>query len=217
MDTSMITFSEESLESVTPPRPFSSLSTAVPATTATATTSTAQNVISIGTSTEHDELIYGNLGKWDLLGDDIGQLDLSPLLEAEQYVSQIVSLLSDPTSNVQGFRRSSRPFRRLSVVKPSKPSALRSSRTRKLIESEENAKESKILPYKQLLQNAVEYVALFRVNRPAQSDITAVNDVRGTEEAYTDLLEVSERMIVLTKHKPGELTSTLPGHNYYRR
>ncbi|KAJ3153023.1 hypothetical protein HK101_001759 [Irineochytrium annulatum] len=43
-------------------------------------------------------------------------------------------------------------------------------------------------PYKEMLLGAVEYVALFRVNRPVQSDVTTVEEVRSTEDTYAALM-----------------------------
>ncbi|KAI8850639.1 hypothetical protein BC829DRAFT_388564 [Chytridium lagenaria] len=57
------------------------------------------------------------------------------------------------------------------------------------MELEEEPSEKTAPPYKDLLNSAMEYVALFRVNRPSQSDSFSVQEVTHTEDLYLDLLQ----------------------------
>ncbi|KAJ3105521.1 hypothetical protein HDU97_008000 [Phlyctochytrium planicorne] len=56
-------------------------------------------------------------------------------------------------------------------------------------------------PYRELLNSAMEYVALFRVNRPAQSDSFSVKEVHNTEDIYHDLLQDRLRKAVKDKEE----------------
>ncbi|KAJ3024986.1 UNVERIFIED_CONTAM: hypothetical protein HDU68_007581 [Siphonaria sp. JEL0065] len=53
--------------------------------------------------------------------------------------------------------------------------------------------------YKEVLQSCMEYVALFRVNRSAQSDVSEVNDMRYIEDVYVSLLEETYEIIKTAK------------------
>ncbi|KAJ3329499.1 hypothetical protein HDU76_007787 [Blyttiomyces sp. JEL0837] len=59
----------------------------------------------------------------------------------------------------------------------------------------------KLTSYKQILEGSVEYVALFRANRPAQSDVSMLPDIRITEEIYEELLDEVRSTIYDIKSK----------------
>ncbi|TPX77955.1 hypothetical protein CcCBS67573_g00760 [Chytriomyces confervae] len=53
--------------------------------------------------------------------------------------------------------------------------------------------------YQRVLQSAMEYVALFKVNRPVQSDYSAIGDMRHVEEVYLNLLEETYNIMTAAK------------------
>ncbi|ORY33630.1 hypothetical protein BCR33DRAFT_856266 [Rhizoclosmatium globosum] len=59
--------------------------------------------------------------------------------------------------------------------------------------------EDESASYKAVLQSCMEYVALFRVNRFQQSEVSEVNDMRYIEDVYVSLLEETYEIIKTAK------------------
>ncbi|KAI8609839.1 hypothetical protein BC830DRAFT_1173208 [Chytriomyces sp. MP71] len=55
--------------------------------------------------------------------------------------------------------------------------------------------------YQQVLQSAMEYVALFRVNRPVQSEYSSVLDIRHVEDVFMELLEETYDIMMTAKNE----------------
>ncbi|KAJ3409160.1 vacuolar sorting protein VPS33/slp1 [Chytridiales sp. JEL 0842] len=159
--------------------------------------SSRKALISKSTSTQYDDLFRTNPNKIDLLDDETRHLDLSLIFNVERQVAEIVSLLADPTILVEGLRPTTRALQAHTVRTPSTPSQFKTSKMRMEHDAEQRMQflNRRTIPYKELFENSAEYVGLFKVNRPMQSDVSTIKDVRGTEEAYTDLQEDIQEII----------------------
>ncbi|KAJ3215605.1 hypothetical protein HDU67_000203 [Dinochytrium kinnereticum] len=143
----------------------------------------------------------------------LSSMDLSPISRFQDRIENVVGFLADATylspeasgagryggkrrlslfspldSPAKGTRRKRGDGSRIPVTPPGPTKEIGIQASRVDLEEKE-AEAAGQPPYKDLLNSAMEYVALFRVNRPAQSDSCSMMEVRNTEDLYLDLLQ----------------------------
>jgi flagellar biosynthesis regulator FlaF len=163
-----------------------------------------ENSSSISTSTnseEYDEIYKKSPSKArDLLKDRIGGLDLSTIIHIKEYIEQVVKILADPTEKYEPWEPESAKKSRINIISQrvmgeSKIPELKQlpklppPKKTNVVDIGDSDEQFTKQDLESLLQSSIEYVALFKVNRPVQSDISNMEDLRKTELIYAQLLE----------------------------
>ena len=161
--------------------------------------------VSVSTSTDENEMLDNSVAS-EALVSEVKNVDLSLITSIEDYVEQVIAVLSNPSIPFSKLNIISQKIRNQAInsnnnnnsnskafkynAEKSTPPPLSQS-VNKTSDFKFDFIEGENINFKKILLGAVEYVALFRANRPMQSEKSNVDDIRITEEIYLDLLHVS--------------------------
>ncbi|KAI9346240.1 hypothetical protein BDR26DRAFT_1005387 [Obelidium mucronatum] len=152
----------------------------------------------VSTSTEPLLLDEQPLLESNVLRSKLGPLEMESIRHVRHCVETVVGVLynaSTPLDSWKDYKESVEKARN----KFEPPTDIDTEDSSARLGFTYVPQEEESSSYKAVLQSCMEYVALFRVNRSAQSEVSEVNDMRYIEDVYVSLLEETYEIIKAAK------------------